>query len=124
MIRDHRGEKPRDVQARETAEAELDKLIGIIRFGCARLMAWLAEQVANSRTLTAAQARIFLIATGVDDEAMNGWHENPALSAQNLLGRLKLGPGRPEEKLTMMARNMLADTAWRPGPPGEVQQRP
>ena len=115
MIRDHRERAPEDEQARADAEAELDRLIGIIRFGCARLMAWLAVQVAVTETLTGAQARIFLIANGDGEETMNRWRDRPEETARTLTGDLKRGPGRPADKLVARANRMAADAGWRPG---------
>jgi hypothetical protein len=63
MIRDHRRTNPRDGQTRESDEEDLDRLIGVIKFGSGALAAT-APEPAHEGTFTVREARLILVATG------------------------------------------------------------
>jgi hypothetical protein len=102
MIREHE-----DAQARARAEETLDDLISLIRRNCAQLMAAVGRQVASTGVITAAQARLILIANGADEETMSDWHERPEFWAQLFTNYFSLGSGDPGYKLTELAGAMM-----------------
>jgi hypothetical protein len=87
-------------------EGMLDRLADDIRQATAALTARCAQVIADTGELTARQAWHLLIAIGADEEALDGWREQPQGTTRLLTGYLSLGPGSPEDKLAGIAQSM------------------
>lgn len=106
MIRDHRKNSPADEQARVEAEEGLDRLIAIIRGGCAKLAAYCA-QAAGEGTFTARQAHQLLIAAGAPEVEFAALSDRPQERTRALTELLN-SPGPVEVKLRVLAGSEAA----------------